>query len=208
MDVRAFNGRVQEYLRVSGYSQKNLAHELGLNSKVLSRKLHGSENAYLTQMEIKCIIIILARWYVITTQDEVLQLLELAQMQPGSFSAGEWQSPPLDQLAAKPVQAMPISDPIPEMQTRRSNVPVPLTRLIGREWAVERLRQVLGREEVRLVKIMGPGGSGKTRLAMHVAGELADAFSQGGNFGGLTGGGGSAPVPMRIIQAVGMTPYA
>ncbi len=89
MDVGAFNGRVQEYLRVSGYSQKNLAHELGLNSKVLSRKLRGSENAYLTQMEIKCIIIILARWYVITTQDEVLQLLELAQMQPGSFSAGE-----------------------------------------------------------------------------------------------------------------------
>src|SRR5260370_1038145 len=82
-------------------------------------------------------------------------------MQPGSFSAGEWQSPPLDQLAAKPVQPMPISDPIPEMQTRRSNVPVPLTRLIGREWAVERLRQLLGREEVRLVTLIGPGGVAK-----------------------------------------------
>ena len=206
MDVRAFNGRVQEHLRVSGYSQKNLAHELGLNSKVLSRKLRGSENAYLTQMEIKCIIIILARWYVITTQDEVLQLLELAQMQPGSFSAGEWQSPPLDQLAAKPVQPMPISDPIPEMQTRRSNVPVPLTRLIGREWAVERLRQLLGREEVRLVTLIGPGGSGKTRLAMHVAGELADAFAQGVCFVRLTGVRDSAQVPMSIIQVLGMTP--
>jgi predicted ATPase len=206
MDVRAFSDRVQEYLRVSGYSQKNLAHELGLNSKVLSRKLRGSENAYLTQMEIKCIIIILARWHVITTQDEVLQLLELAQMQPGSFSAGEWQSPPLDQLAAKPVQAIPISNPIPEMQIRRSNVPVPLTRLIGREWAVERLRQLLGREEVRLVTLMGPGGSGKTRLAMHVAGELADAFAQGVCFVRLTGVRDSAQVPMSIIQALGMTP--
>src|SRR5260370_11733565 len=182
MDVRAFNGRVQEYLRVSGYSQKNLAHELGLNSKVLSRKLHGSENAYLTQMEIKCIIIILARWYVITTQDEVLQLLELAQMHPGSFSAGEGPCPPLDQLAAKPVQPMPINDPIPEMQTRRSNVPVPLTRLIGREWAVERLRQLLGREEVRLVTLMGPGGRGETRLAMHLAGGPAGALAQGVGF--------------------------
>ena len=206
MDVRAFSDQVQEYLRVSGYSQKNLAHELGLNSKVLSRKLRGSENAYLTQMEIKCIIIILARWHVITTQDEVLQLLELAQMQPGSFSAGEWQSPPLDQLAAKRVQPMPGSDPIPEMQTRRSNVPVPLTRLIGREWAVERLRQLLGREEVRLVTLMGPGGSGKTRLAMHVAGELADAFAQGVCFVRLTGVRDSAQVPMSIIQALGMTP--
>jgi len=206
MDVRVFSDQVQEYLRVSGYSQKNLAHELGLNSKVLSRKLRGSENAYLTQMEIKCIIIILARWHVITTQDEVLQLLELAQMQPGSFSAGEWQSPPLDQLAAKRVQPMPGSDPIPEMQTRRSNVPVPLTRLIGREWAVERLRQLLGREEVRLVTLMGPGGSGKTRLAMHVAGELADAFAQGVCFVRLTGVRDSAQVPMSIIQALGMTP--
>ena len=204
MDVGAFNGRVQEYLR----SQKNLAHELGLNSKVLSRKLHGSENAYLTQMEVKRIIIILARWHVITTQDEVLQLLELAQMQPGSFSAGEWQSPPLDQLAAKRVQPMPGSDPIPEMQTRRSNVPVPLTRLIGREWAVERLRQLLGREEVRLVTLIGPGGSGKTRLAMHVAGELADAFAQGVCFVRLTGVRDSAQVPMSIIQALGMTPSA
>src|SRR5215469_14092051 len=128
MDVRAFSGRVQEYLRASGYSQKNLAYELGLNSKVLSRKLHGSENAYLTQMEVKCIIITLVRWRVITTQDEVLQLLELAQMQPGSISTGEWQSPPLDQLAAKPVQPIPGRDSIPEMRARRRNVPVPLTR--------------------------------------------------------------------------------
>jgi len=58
MSVGAFGDSLQEYLRVSGYSQKNLAHELGLNSKVLSRKLHGSENAYLTQMEVKRIIII------------------------------------------------------------------------------------------------------------------------------------------------------
>jgi len=206
MSVGAFGDSLQEYLRVSGYSQKNLAHELGLNSKVLSRKLHGSENAYLTQMEVKRIIIILARWHVITTQDELLQLLELAQMQPGSFSAGEWQSPPLDQLAAKPVQPMPISDSIPEMQARRSNVPVPLTRLIGREWAVERLRQLLGREEVRLVTLMGPGGSGKTRLAMHVAGELADTFAQGVCFVRLTGVRDSAQVPIGIVQALGMTP--
>ena len=206
MDVRAFSDRVQEYLRVSGYSQKNLAQELGLNSKVLSRKLHGSENAYLTQMEVKRIIITLACWYVITTQDEVLQLLELAQMRPGSFSTGEWQSPPLDQLAAKPVQPMPGSDSIPEMQTRRSNVPVPLTRLIGREWAVERLRQLLGREEVRLATLIGPGGSGKTRLAMHVAGELVDAFGQGVCFVGLTGVRDPAQVPMSIIQALGIIP--
>src|SRR5258708_9029142 len=138
-------------------------------------------------MEIKCIIIILARWHVITTQDEVIQLLELAQMQPGSCSAGEWQSTPLDQLAAKPVQAMPISDPIPEMQTRRSNVPVPLTRLIGREWAVERLRQLLGREEVRLVTLIGAGGSGKTRLAMHVAGGQAEDFWPGRSVVRMTG---------------------
>ena len=61
MDVGACGDSVQGLLRANGYTQKNRAHELGLHPKVLSRKLHSSENVYLTRMEVKLIITTLAR---------------------------------------------------------------------------------------------------------------------------------------------------
>ncbi|WP_263657420.1 AfsR/SARP family transcriptional regulator [Nonomuraea gerenzanensis] len=51
--------------------------------------------------------------------------------------------------------------------TRRAPVPVPAAALIGRDAEVERLRALLGRE--RLVTLLGPGGIGKTRLAIAAA---------------------------------------
>jgi len=206
MDVAAFGDRVQKYLRVSGYTQKQLAGALGLHPKVLSRKLHGNEDARLTQIEVRRIITTMASWQAIATQDEVIQLLELAQMQPSSFSVDEWQSPPLSQLAAKSAQPPPSSDFLHEKLALRHNPPAPLTRLIGREWAVERLRRLLGRDEVRLVTLVGPGGSGKTRLAIYAAGALADAFAQGVCYVGLSGVRDPSQVPMSIIQGLGMTP--
>src|SRR5258708_15925830 len=107
MDVAAFGGRVQEYLRVSGYTQKQLAGELGLHPKVLSRKLHGNEDARLTQIEVRRIITTMASWQAIATQDEVIQLLELAQIQPSSFTADECRSPPLRPLPPNPTPPLP-----------------------------------------------------------------------------------------------------
>src|SRR6266700_1646302 len=158
MNFEAFNHSVQEYLRRSGYFQKELADELSLHPKVLSRKLHGSGNAYLTHLEVREIITTLARWHAITTQDEALHLLELAQMEPTSFGAEEWKKPPLSQLAAKRTPSVPSSGFQTSMHTKRHNLPAQTTRLIGREWAVERLLKVLGRDEVRLLTLFGPGG--------------------------------------------------
>ncbi|MFI6477081.1 BTAD domain-containing putative transcriptional regulator [Nonomuraea sp. NPDC050663] len=65
-------------------------------------------------------------------------------------------------------------DPGPELQElhlamirqepARTNLPAPLTRLVGRDAAVERVGKLLGR--ARLVTLVGPGGVGKTRLAL------------------------------------------
>src|SRR5260221_4716052 len=95
---------------------------------------------------------------------------------------------------------------MPEKPTRRHNLPAPVTRLIGREWGVERLRRLLGRDEVRLGTLVGPGGSGKTRLGIHVAGELACEFAQGVCYVGLSGVRDPSHVPLCIIQALDMTP--
>src|SRR5262249_14649772 len=50
---------------------------------------------------------------------------------------------------------------------------------IGRRAEVEAHQELLMREDVRLVTVTGPGGTGKTRLALHVTAELIDRFEDG-----------------------------
>ncbi|TDD80706.1 BTAD domain-containing putative transcriptional regulator [Actinomadura rubrisoli] len=59
----------------------------------------------------------------------------------------------------------------------RSNLPVPSTALIGRDGAVAEIRARLGTD--RLVTLTGPGGVGKTRLAVETAAGLVDRFADG-----------------------------
>ena len=51
----------------------------------------------------------------------------------------------------------------------QSNLPVPLTPLVGREREVAAVCALRSRPEVRLVTLTGTGGVGKTRLALEVA---------------------------------------
>jgi predicted ATPase/DNA-binding CsgD family transcriptional regulator len=58
-----------------------------------------------------------------------------------------------------------------------NNLPLPLSSLIGRERERTEARQLLA--ERRLLTLTGPGGSGKTRLALAVAGDVAREFEDG-----------------------------
>ena len=64
-------------------------------------------------------------------------------------------------------------------RTPLGNLPVPSTPLIGREQELEALTQLILREEVRLVTLTGPGGTGKTRLGLQAAANLSEAFTEG-----------------------------
>ena len=66
-----------------------------------------------------------------------------------------------------------------------ANLPVQPTSLIGREREIREVTDLLQRPEVRLVTLTGTGGTGKTRLAIRVAGGLLDDFADGAVFIGL-----------------------
>src|SRR6266566_5899933 len=64
--------------------------------------------------------------------------------------------------------------PLKTRYGRSDNLPVQPTPLIGRELEVATIGQLLRREDVRLVTLTGPGGTGKTRLGLQVASKLRD----------------------------------
>ena len=76
----------------------------------------------------------------------------------------------------------PATAPGGERADRLSRLPVPLTPLIGREAEVAAVSTLLNEPAVRLLTLTGPGGTGKTRLALAVAERLASNFPDGMTF--------------------------
>ncbi len=77
-------------------------------------------------------------------------------------------------------------DDFPPLKTlARPNLPLPTTSFIGRELEVSHVAELLVDDEARLVTLSGPGGTGKTRLAIHAATQASSAFPDGVHWVGL-----------------------
>jgi predicted ATPase/DNA-binding CsgD family transcriptional regulator len=94
--------------------------------------------------------------------------------------------------------------PLGTLDTHPHNLPVQPTPLIGREREVAAVQQLLLREDVRLLTLTGPGGSGKTRLGLHVAAELSDHFTDGISFVNLAPISDAELVVPTIAQTLGV----
>jgi predicted ATPase len=84
-------------------------------------------------------------------------------------------------------------------------LPVPRTALIGRDGEVAALVSALRRRETRLLTLSGPGGSGKTRLALEVLPRAAAFFPGGVYFVGLGALTNPADVGPALAQALGLS---
>jgi predicted ATPase len=91
-----------------------------------------------------------------------------------------------------------------ESPRRRNNLPAWPTAFIGREKEVQAVRNVLGREDTRLVTLTGPGGVGKSRLGVRIAADVLDEFEDGVLFIPLAPIRDPALVTSTITQTLGV----
>jgi predicted ATPase/class 3 adenylate cyclase/DNA-binding XRE family transcriptional regulator len=91
--------------------------------------------------------------------------------------------------------------PLVTLDQVRTNLPMQPTPFTGREQEVAAVRALLSRGDVRLVTLTGPGGAGKSRLALQAAAELIEEFADGVYFVTL------APIsdPALVVSTIAQT---
>ncbi len=178
-----FGQWVKHQRKALGLTQDNLAQRVAC-SKSMINKIEGD-----LRSPAKPMIELLALHLKISPTDYA-RFVHLAQpnllVEPGDFS-----SP----AGANPAKVLP---------TPVKHHPLPLTPLIGREREVAAVISALQQPGIRLFTLTGPGGIGKTHLALQVATELKDKFADGVIFVSLAPARDPALVLSTIVQALGL----
>lgn len=178
-ELPLFGDMVRRHRTVAALSQEALAERAGLSVRALSDLERGVHRA---------------------------PRLETVRLLAEALGLGEVERS--DLLAA----ARPGSESSASNEPRRllqpAMLPRPPTRLIGRETEFAALSALLARDDVRLVTCTGPGGTGKTHLALEVAADAAGCYPDGAVFIDLSPISDAALVVPAIAAALGVREIA
>lgn len=92
--------------------------------------------------------------------------------------------------------------PLKTLDDHPNNLPLQFTIFVGRESEIDAVRQAL--TSSRLITLLGPGGAGKTRLALEVGDRVLDEYPDGVWFVDLAPIQDDAVVPHAVVKAIGL----
>jgi predicted ATPase/DNA-binding XRE family transcriptional regulator len=174
-DGRSFGALLREFRLAARLSQEALAERAGMSARGISDLERGIHRAPYQQT-----VNLLLDALGLNREQRVL--MAAAARRPG-------------RMAAVPLRSQP---------SPRHNLPEEATSFIGRAAEVAMLKDLLQRPQVRLVTLTGPGGSGKTRLALRAAANLLDEFTDGVFFVSLAALTDPQVVPSAIAAALAL----
>jgi predicted ATPase/tetratricopeptide (TPR) repeat protein/DNA-binding XRE family transcriptional regulator len=172
-DGRSFGALLREFRLAARLSQEALAERAGMSARGISDLERGIHRAPYQQ-----------------TVNLLIDALELDREQRALVTAAARRT---GRTAAAPVR--------PETSPGH-NLPEEATSFIGRAAELALLRDLLQRPQVRLVTLTGPGGCGKTRLALRAAANLLGEFPDGVCFVSLAALTDPQVVPSAIAAAL------
>ncbi len=94
--------------------------------------------------------------------------------------------------------------PLATVRPAGASLPARVAELVGRQSELEQIKARLEDRSVRLLTLTGPGGTGKTTLAIRVAEDLSPGFRDGVAFVDLSGARETAAVLVALARAVGL----
>ncbi|MBK9710306.1 MAG: tetratricopeptide repeat protein [Kouleothrix sp.] len=203
-DDMAFGQRVKQYRKDLDLTQEDFAERVGCSIETVS-KIERGERRPSKQVA-----------------ERMAQVLELPLESRAAFvraaralPAESSDRPELAARAAPPAPALSIHSPSPAQpeppvvgapHKPRMNLPAPPTPLVGRAAELAELAALLDDPSCRLLTLTGPGGIGKTRLAIETAALHAGAFADGVAFVSLATVGSPDLLP-AIADALGFGLY-